>query len=394
MPKHRLNTKRIIFLTPELLLEGKPTGGLGAYVGRMASALSARGYDVTVITPMRSDSFVKDRDVSYKVVPLDLKLSGRLLIFCSNILYSLRLPKFGGIVDDLKLAYAFARTVAAEVADGRPAVIQSSDYKAVALFLKLPKSCKNIIRCSGPRRAYLLADGKLDWCGRLRVYIEESALRKADIVFAPSELVAQFYRSRLNRNVLVIRPPALLDNAEMKITPSERKKYFVFYANHLSYRKGADLALHAFSEFCENQSDFLLYCVGNQTDFFKNSLEALSEDVKGKVICSGLLDQNHIFDLISNATAVVLPSRIDNLPNTAIEALMLGVPVVAFRGSSIDELAQFSTQVLLAEPFSVSELSVRMSDSLKITSLGEASFKGTVLDPEIAVSKYVDACLK
>ena len=36
----------------------------------------------------------------------------------------------------------------------------------------------------------------------------------------------------------------------------------------------------------------------------------------------------------------MLPSQVDNLPNTVIESLSLGIPVLGSRGASIDELVE------------------------------------------------------
>lgn len=40
------------------------------------------------------------------------------------------------------------------------------------------------------------------------------------------------------------------------------------------------------------------------------------------------------------ADAAVLPSLVDNLPNTVIESLLLGIPVLGSRGASIDEIVE------------------------------------------------------
>jgi glycosyltransferase involved in cell wall biosynthesis len=41
---------------------------------------------------------------------------------------------------------------------------------------------------------------------------------------------------------------------------------------------------------------------------------------------------------LRRAEAAVLPSQVDNLPNTVIESLMFGIPVIGSRGASIDEI--------------------------------------------------------
>jgi glycosyltransferase involved in cell wall biosynthesis len=47
-----------------------------------------------------------------------------------------------------------------------------------------------------------------------------------------------------------------------------------------------------------------------------------------------------LYALLARAEAAVLPSLVDNLPNTVIESLLLGIPVIGTRGASIDELVR------------------------------------------------------
>jgi phenylacetate-CoA ligase len=58
------------------------------------------------------------------------------------------------------------------------------------------------------------------------------------------------------------------------------------------------------------------------------------------VLALGPLEKPDLYAALSRAEAVVQPSLVDNLPNTVIESLLLGVPVVAFDGLSFDELIE------------------------------------------------------
>jgi len=64
---------------------------------------------------------------------------------------------------------------------------------------------------------------------------------------------------------------------------------------------------------------------------------ARSENIPG-IHYLGALTRADMNTVLSNAIASVLPSRVDNLPNTAIESLSLGTPVITMANSSIDEL--------------------------------------------------------
>jgi glycosyltransferase involved in cell wall biosynthesis len=47
-----------------------------------------------------------------------------------------------------------------------------------------------------------------------------------------------------------------------------------------------------------------------------------------------------MYAVLQRADAAVLPTQVDNLPNTVIESLMFGIPVLGSRGASVDELVE------------------------------------------------------
>jgi glycosyltransferase involved in cell wall biosynthesis len=69
-----------------------------------------------------------------------------------------------------------------------------------------------------------------------------------------------------------------------------------------------------------------------------------------------------LFPVIANAECSVLPSRVDNLPNTVIESLMLQTPVIAFRAASIDEIVQSGMNGQLVEYEDICGLAQTMVD--------------------------------
>jgi glycosyltransferase involved in cell wall biosynthesis len=65
-----------------------------------------------------------------------------------------------------------------------------------------------------------------------------------------------------------------------------------------------------------------------------------------------------------------LPSVQDNLPNTAIEALACGKPVVAYRSSGLATMIQDGRTGWLAEPFSSASLAIAIRNAME-ASFGE-----------------------
>lgn len=67
-------------------------------------------------------------------------------------------------------------------------------------------------------------------------------------------------------------------------------------------------------------------------------------------------DEEELANLYSSADLFALPSRLDNLPNTAIEALACGTPVLAFKVGGLEEIVDHKINGYLASPFSTFDL--------------------------------------
>ena len=72
------------------------------------------------------------------------------------------------------------------------------------------------------------------------------------------------------------------------------------------------------------------------------------------------LTKPELYTALRRADAAVLPSLVDNLPNTVIESLMLGIPVIGTRGASIDELVEPGVTGELVAPGDVEGLANAM----------------------------------
>ena len=82
-----------------------------------------------------------------------------------------------------------------------------------------------------------------------------------------------------------------------------------------------------------------------------------------KVVLLGEIEKPELYAVLKKAEATVLPSRYDNLPNTAIESLALGVPVIGPNGASFDELIEpgLNGELFpLGDPVALAEVMLRV----------------------------------
>lgn len=119
---------------------------------------------------------------------------------------------------------------------------------------------------------------------------------------------------------------------ELGIANDERLLLFV---GRLSPEKNVDgliKALHASS------IDFKLLIIGNGPE--KNKLESLTEkfNVKRRVIFLGEKSHKETLAIMKSCNVLILPSKTEVFPTVVLEALALGVPVIATKVGGITEV--------------------------------------------------------
>lgn len=75
------------------------------------------------------------------------------------------------------------------------------------------------------------------------------------------------------------------------------------------------------------------------------------------IFLGNLADPNDVAMAFNAADVFVVPSRADNLPNTCLESLCCGTPVVGFRIGGIPDMIEHLENGYLVDPFDIRELS-------------------------------------
>lgn len=134
------------------------------------------------------------------------------------------------------------------------------------------------------------------------------------------------------------------------------KKIILFAAHRIkNFRKGFAFLLKAF-EFLK-RNDIFLVAVGEiEKNFLVNNYEINS--------LGFIRDDKLMSEIYSAADIFVLPSLIDNLPNTMLESLMTGTPVVAFPVGGIPEVIKPGLNGILAKEVSAKALAQAINYAL------------------------------
>ncbi len=129
------------------------------------------------------------------------------------------------------------------------------------------------------------------------------------------------------------------------------RPYLLAYGR-LTYKKGFDLLLRAFSETAKRWANMDLIVAGEGEE--AATLSRLSNDLglRERVFFFGRANTVEVRRLVRGSRAVVIPSRQEPFGLVAIEALACGRPLVAARVGGLPEIAEAlpGASLILAEP--------------------------------------------
>ena len=138
--------------------------------------------------------------------------------------------------------------------------------------------------------------------------------------------------------------------------PEGRNAKTLICVGRLSPEKGQAGLLRAFAELGKRHNDLTLRLVGDGPE--RQSLEALSVELglADRVTFLGRMAEADTLAEIARSDILVLPSFMEGLPIVLMEAMALGVPVVASRVAGIPELVEDESGGLLFAPSNWEEL--------------------------------------
>jgi glycosyltransferase involved in cell wall biosynthesis len=127
----------------------------------------------------------------------------------------------------------------------------------------------------------------------------------------------------------------------------EDQLVLLFVADNITNkRKGIDYLLRAI-ENVKNEAKLMVYSIGNSNE----------NNDKGGICGLGRIeDEDTMAKAYSAADAFIIPSLEDNLPNTMIESLMCGTPVIGFPVGGIAETIEDGVNGYLCDEISVNAL--------------------------------------
>ena len=162
---------------------------------------------------------------------------------------------------------------------------------------------------------------------------EEKILRLADVLTTDSKLVQKTYKEKLGLNFVYL--PAPLDIEKFNAIPDvEKIENQIAYVGRDSYEKGIDI------------------------------LRSIEPKINGKVIYCTNMSWQKAMNTLKSSEILVVPSRIESLPQTIKEGFYLKTLVIATTVGDIPEIVKDKQTGILVRPNDPKDLLSKINDAL------------------------------
>jgi len=355
---------RIAFLTTEYPTENTFAGGVASYTQRTAGTLAKLGQDVEVFTLSDAVGTILDNNVVIHRVPIcrwGESLAKRLPIIRRSHLAAKIVGR----------SWALARCLRRRHHDEPFDLIQAVSNFGSGLCSTVRPVCPVITFAAAYRPAVREAQQlPLTMNDRQCEWAEAKQIKRSHGVFAPSELVARRIQTACRLPVHVIEYAYDLKPLTRGAWPPPddfpAESYGLFFGG-INRLKGCDRLARILPQFLHRHPKAFFLFVGRV-----HSLEGLPSDEFLRQRLGEFASQvavlppqrpDALFRYVANARFVVLPSRMDNLPNAAIEAMALGRLLIATRDASFEQLIIDGQNGLLVSQEDDEQLLQALSDA-------------------------------
>ncbi|HEX7905858.1 MAG TPA: glycosyltransferase [Chitinophagaceae bacterium] len=356
-------------------------GGIGTYVYYTARMLRDNGHDVTI--------FIYDLSLSNNKITVNNNL--RLIRFVPN---KTKTSSFLGF--NACISYEYAQIVGEYVKkEGKPDIIESQEYQGIAYYLQQFKwlnyegfsNLDILITCHAPAFLYLeynhvpVYQFPHYWTSQM----EKSSIRSADLLISPSHYLIRELKNRMNWNGVheqYLLNPIETDPAQ--IAQTYKENYIVCFGK-LSPLKGTFHLLKYFKELWDNGFIHPLHIVGGTQQLFHPEELTMEEIVKKEyggyieknlLKLEGELSPENAKKKLLDAHLILVPSIVDNLPYTVLEAMSWGKVILSSCQGGQSELIIDGENGFLFDHFTVNDFQSKLLHILNlkpdcITKIGE-----------------------
>ncbi len=207
---------------------------------------------------------------------------------------------------------------------GKPDVIYGQFFFSIYLGTYLKK--KYQIPLVGIEHASILNQDRLDvftW------KYASNAYPHADALIAVSETLRDRLQYHFKQQAFVVHNLVSSDFEDSKRNPDNNQNFQFVTTGSLIYRKGFDLLIKAFATSGLSEQGIRIVIIGEGEEREKLQKQIASFNLGDSVILVGRKTKAEIVKILCESHAFILPSRSENLSVAVLEALSVGLPVIA-----------------------------------------------------------------
>jgi len=394
---------RVVLVTTEYVTEQKSfDGGLSNHFHKIALSLKNMGHDTVII--VKSDKnqilFHKNIEIHRILVKPNFwyKLADKLTHFkyqqvLDYLLQSYYLNKKVKCINKIKKIDIIHYSTLQSTGFFKPKKIPS--VTTVVSYLKLINEANNIyLKTFRQRQVQIL---------------EKWTLKHSNAIYSPSNMLAKYLEKEIYNNkkkIKVIETPFLLETTQYdfkiydEIKTKVKENKYILYFGRLGLWKGTiDIADMIYELLGKYKSIYFVFIGKDKQYKDKPVINYIIEKAgkyKDRVIYYKNITHNKLYPIIQNAYCVVLPSRIENLSNTVIEAMAFKKIVVATNGTSFEQLIDNNVNGFLCEPTNPKNLLYTIEKTLTLNEKQKKEIEEKAyiriekLKPEYVVNELID----
>jgi glycosyltransferase involved in cell wall biosynthesis len=395
-----MNKLRIVVITMEFVTEKYFSGGIANHWYRLFKSIASLGHEVHIITQsdQNEDSFEYNGLQIHRVkVKNDAnrfqKLFNRLTKY-----------RFNSTIHWLNLSFqAYEKLIGIHHQTPFDIAHFPNSYGCgLVSSLRLDIPYVVMISCYRPLWNEL-AGVKRNLNTRSIEWLEWVQYRIAPHVYGPSYVLKKILEEDAKiPNVKVIRTPIYLETHDLDSSLYEQqlkgKNYLLFFGRY-QLHKGFHILAQALPKVLETYPDLNAVFIGldlpsNLGPSMKEYAISLNQENADRLIFMTQMPHNQLYPIIGGSRLVVLPSLLDNLPNTCMESMALGKPVIGTIGASFDELITDGENGFLVPIGDVEALANKIIEAWinpNLESIGQAAkLKTEELSPERTVGELLN----
>lgn len=405
----------IVFVTVELATAHNSSGGLASYTANMARIFTSYGHKVTILLASTKEEKLQFDDniaLIKTYIRKDLwNVFDRIAKVCTfyNTKKSTELRKFFlSIYKSTQVRNQIDCLQRQEKID----IIHYCNLDSVAF--RAGRQIPYVIRISSFLNMWNGAnsyEGNIEYRKNklsIKDKLSNYTIKRSRYVISPSKLLAEVGQKELGIRPAILESPFVLNNYNWNYDiynlRLSGKKYIVHFGS-LKYLKGTHIVAQIANDFLRMHADFYLVMAGNSEylldengnkvhahELVKKSAGEFSE----RVIYVGRLVREQLYPIIQGAQVCLLPSRIDNLPNTCIEAMALGNVVIGTRGASFEQLIVDRVSGYLCERDNSKSYLEALNEALnmdttsRIQMVSKAKERVRLLSPDVIYKNYLE----